>query len=169
MKIALPALLALALLAGCATTSPTATTTTFILVRHAEKVPDGTQDPELTAAGQARAAGLATRLAGVPLAAVYSTAFRRTQQTAAPTARAHGLAVTTYDAKQPATELATRLRSGHHGQTVLVVGHSNTVPNIAAALCSCAVNEMSEAEYDRLTTVRIAADGSATLEESRQD
>ncbi|UNK50467.1 histidine phosphatase family protein [Lysobacter sp. S4-A87] len=166
MKFALPVLLALALLAGCASTPPPATT--FILVRHAEKVPDGSKDPELTPAGLARADALAVRLADVPLDAVYSTDFRRTRQTAAPTARGHGLQVISYDAKEPAADFSSRLKREHSGQTVLVVGHSNTVPGIAAALCSCTVAEMSEAEYDRLTTVRVGADGKATLEEGRQ-
>ncbi|HEY5849178.1 MAG TPA: histidine phosphatase family protein [Lysobacter sp.] len=166
MKLALPVLLTIALLGGCTTTPPPATT--FILVRHAEKVPDGSKDPELTAAGLARADALAVRLADVPLVAVYSTGYRRTQQTAAPTARGHGLTVTTYDAKASAADVSSRLRREHAGQSVLVVGHSNTIPGIAAALCSCAVAEMSEAEYDRLTTVHIDADGKATLEEGRQ-
>ncbi len=171
MKPALPVLLFLALLAGCAgAPSPTTatTTTTFVLVRHAEKVADGSKDPALTPAGLARADALAARLADVPLAAVYSTAYRRTQQTAAPTAREHALAVTTYDVKESAAELTSRLRREHAGSTVLVVGHSNTIPGIAAALCSCTVAGMSETEYDRLTTVRISADGKATLEEGRQ-
>ncbi|HEY5804187.1 MAG TPA: phosphoglycerate mutase family protein [Lysobacter sp.] len=166
MKLALPVLLAIALLGACATAPPPVTT--FILVRHAEKVPDGSKDPELTAAGLARADALAVRLADMPLAAVYSTAYRRTQQTAAPTARGHSLAVTTYDAKATAQELSSRLQREHPGRSVLVVGHSNTIPGIAAALCSCAVAEMSEAEYDRLTTVRIDAGGKATLEQGRQ-
>lgn len=166
MKLTLPVLLALALLAGCVT--PPAPATTIILVRHAEKVPDGSKDPELTPAGVARADALAVRLADAPLDAVYSTAFRRTQQTAAPTARGHHLAVVTYDAKESAADLSARLKREHAGQNVLVVGHSNTIPGIASALCSCAVAEMSEAEYDRLTTVRIDAHGQATLEESRQ-
>ncbi len=167
MKFTLPVLLAFALLAGCVVTRPPPATT-FILVRHAEKVPDGSKDPELTPAGLARAAALAARLADVPLDAVYSSGFRRTQQTAAPTARGHHLTVTTYDAKEPAAGFSARLKREHSGQSVLVVGHSNTIPGIAAALCNCTVAEMSEAEYDRLTTVRIAADGKATLEEARQ-
>ena len=166
---ALAVLLALAFLGGCAGAPPPATKTpTFILVRHAEKVADGSKDPELTPAGLTRADALAARLADVPLAAVYSTAYRRTQQTAAPTARGHALAVTAYDAKEPAAQLSSRLQREHAGDTVLVVGHSNTIPGIAAALCNCVVAEMSETEYDRLTTVRIGADGKATLEEGRQ-
>lgn len=166
MKLTLPFLLALALLAGCVTRPPPATT--FILVRHAEKVPDGSKDPELTPAGLARADALAVRLADAPLDAVYSTGFRRTQQTAAPTARGHHLTVITHDAKESAADFSARLKREHSGQSVLVVGHSNTIPGIASALCSCAVAEMSETEYDRLTKVSITADGKATLEEEKQ-
>ncbi len=157
------------LAAACATTpAPTPSTTTVILVRHAEKVADGSKDPPLTAQGQARAQALATRLHGTPLKAVYSTSYARTRQTAAPAASDHALSVIEYDAKTAAPELAQRLRVEAAGATVLVVGHSNTVPDIAAALCHCEVPAMSEAEYDRLMTVRIATDGSATLEMGRQ-
>lgn len=163
------ALLAL-LLGACAVTphTPAAATTTVILVRHAEKAADGTQDPPLTAAGLERAQALKSRLHDVPLKAVYSTPYARTRQTAAATAQDHGLAVIEYDAKTPAAQFAQRLRDEAKGATVLVVGHSNTVPGIAAALCQCDVPEMSEAEYDRLTTVRIGADGRATLEQAKQ-
>ncbi len=141
---------------------------TFVLVRHAEKAADGSNDPPLTDAGRTRATALAQRLSAVPVIAVYTTPYQRTRQTATPTAQEHGLPLITYDAKQPAIDFATQLRARHAGQSVLIVGHSNTVPGIAAALCRCQVREMSEAEYDRLTTVRIAADGTATLEESTQ-
>ncbi|MFC3551171.1 SixA phosphatase family protein [Lysobacter cavernae] len=168
MKPALPVLLALALLGGCATATPPAPASTFILVRHAEKVGDGSDDPALTEAGRVRADALARRFADAPLSSVYSTGYRRTQQTAAPTALAHELTVVTYAAKQPASEFAGLLRREHAGQQVLVVGHSNTIPDIAAALCACRVAAMPETEYDRLITVRIDATGQATLEESRQ-
>ena len=74
----------------------------------------------------------------------------------------------TYDAKESAADFSARLKREHSGQSVLVVGHSNTIPGIASALCSCAVAEMSETEYDRLTKVSITADGKATLEEEKQ-
>ncbi|MDI9239303.1 phosphoglycerate mutase family protein [Lysobacter sp. LF1] len=168
MKFA-PVLLALALLAGCASMPKDEARTTFILVRHAEKVADGSKDPPLTADGEQRAQALSRRLASTPLSAVYATGFQRTQQTAAPTAHAHKLDVITYDAKLPAPQLAAQLRRDHARGTVLVVGHSNTIPDIATALCGCPAAPMSEAEYDRLTTVRIDAEGHATLDEGRQD
>lgn len=173
------ALLLPVLLLSCASSpAPTAATVgshadapgamTFILVRHAEKAADGSDDPPLTEAGRTRAQALAARLSTAPITAVYTTPFQRTRQTATPTAQEHGLPLVTYDAKQPAGDFGVQLQSRHAGQTVLVVGHSNTVPGIAAALCRCQVAPMSEAEYDRLITVRIAPDGTATLQEARQ-
>ena len=144
------------------------TSMTFVIVRHAEKVPDGSKDPPLTQASHARAQALAQHLSPLPVIAVYTTPFQRTRQTATPTAQEHGLPLIEYDAKLPAAEFAAQLKQRHAGQTVLVVGHSNTVPDIAAALCSCAVAPMSEAEYDRLMTVRVDASGRAVLEVGKQ-
>jgi len=117
----------------------------------------------LTNAGNARAEGLAASLADEPLHAVYATAFQRTQQTAAPTARNHALQIITYDAKQLAAQFVAQIKRTHRTGTVLVVGHSNTVPDIAAALCECDVPPMEDTEYDRRMTIRIAADGAAQL------
>lgn len=138
---------------------------TFVVVRHAEKTSEP-DDPPLTAAGLARAQALAGWLDGRPLAAVYATGYRRTQQTAAPAAARKGLTITTYDAKQPAAQFADALRSRHVDGTVLVVGHSNTAPDIAAALCRCVVAPMPETEYGRRMVVTVSADGSATLDVS---
>ncbi len=137
--------------------------TTFIVVRHAEKVLDDSKDPPLTPAGLARAEALAASLADAPLQAVYATALRRTQQTATPTARAHQLQIVTYDAKEPATQFAAQLKQRHATGTVLVVGHSNTVPDIAAALCACDAAPMDDTEYDRRMTIHIATNGAARL------
>ena len=153
------------LMTACAT-QPPATGPSFVVVRHAEKMTGDPRDPVLTDAGHARAVALAASLADVPLIAIYATAYRRTQQTAAPSARTHGLTVLTYDARQPAADFVARLKRTHHHGTVLVVGHSNTVPDIAAALCVCVVAPMNEAEYDRRLTIRVDADGVATLTQS---
>jgi len=170
MRPALAALLAAALLASCAAPGHTqrdANGVAFVIVRHAEKM-DAPGDPALTDAGHARADALARSLEGQPLVAVYATAYRRTQQTAAPAAARHGLDVTTYDAKQPAGEFADTLRARHRSGAVLVVGHSNTAPDIAAALCGCAVAPMPETEYGRRMVVTFGTDGSATLDVSGQ-
>lgn len=157
------AAMSLALLAACASWPGADDSSNFVVVRHAEKVPDGSDDPPLTTAGQARAQAIADWLADSDVVAVYSSDTRRTRQTAAPTAQAHGLQVTIYDGKQPPAALAARLRQAHPAGTVLVVGHSNTAPGIAAALCGCDVEPMDEDEYGRRMTVHVGGDGDITL------
>lgn len=159
----LPILLSI-LLGACATrdAAPPAALT-VVIVRHAEKAIDDTRDPPLTAAGIARAEALAAALASAPVVAVYATGYQRTRQTAAPTARVHGLPVTSYDAKAPAADFAAQLRRRHRHGHVLVVAHSNTAPDIAAALCGCQVAPMDESEYGRRMTVHIAPEGAVTL------
>lgn len=156
-----PLLATLLLLIGCASV-PQPPDATFVVVRHAEKTNDP-QDPALSAAGQARADALAVLLRDTPLTAIYATGFRRTQQTAAPVARMHDIDPQTYDARMPAPELVSQLRRTHTSGVVLVVGHSNTVPGIVAALCACAVAAIDEGTYGDRYDVRIAHDGRATL------
>ena len=160
------------LLGGCASapaadagTDAAMATTTFFVVRHAEKAGGGS-DPSLSPAGQARAQMLA-RHVGQPLRAAYATAYRRTQETALPAAQAQGVAVTTYDANMPAPDFAAQLRRDHVGDQVLVVGHSNTAPQIAAALCGCEVAPMADSEFNRLMKITVERDGRATLREER--
>lgn len=130
------------------------------LVRHAEKVEDGSKDPPLTAAGRARAARLARMLGDAGLTGVYSTDYRRTRETAAPAAASAGLEVRIYDPSKPEA-LAARLRA--RAGRYLVVGHSNTVPGLVRALGGDPGPAMSEAEYDRLYVVLIGPAGVTTL------
>lgn len=120
---------------------------TIYLVRHAEKT-DAADDPELTPAGRDRAETLAGLLENEPIEAIWSTDTRRTQATAAPLARRLGLEVRSYDAADLAAFAAT-LQSA--GETALVVGHSNTTPQLSAELGGEAGTPIEEAgEYDRL-------------------
>lgn len=144
----------LMLLAGCSHFGSAAAPATFVIVRHAEKASDDPRDPSLAAQGQTRAQRLAESLRGEPLVAAYATAYRRTQQTAQPSAREHSIAVTTYDAAQAVGEFAEQLRRTHTSGTVLVVGHSNTASAIAAALCGCEVAPMGDNDYGRRMTIR---------------
>lgn len=165
----IPRLAAIALcvsLAACASAQP-APGASYVVVRHAEKASDDPRDPNLTDAGRARAQRLATWLKNEPLRAVYATAYRRTQQTGEPAARAHGLSTTTYDAKQPAEEFAAQVRRDHPQGTTLIVGHSNTAPLIAAALCGCTVEPMPETEFDRRMRIDFDANGRAQLTQTR--
>ncbi|MFT4197439.1 MAG: phosphoglycerate mutase family protein [Pseudoxanthomonas sp.] len=139
----------------------------FVLVRHAEQAATDPDDPPLTAAGQARAQALADALAGEPLRAIFVTEFQRTQQTAAPTAQAHRLREQRYFSRAPAAEQARQWRSAAHAGTVLVVGHEDSLPELAAALCACAVAPMDAGEYDRLMRIHLGAGAAATLAVSR--
>src|SRR5690606_9817121 len=143
-------------------------TTRFVILRHAEKLADAGDDPGLSEAGMARAAAIATMLAGEHVTGVYATGYARTQQTATPTALAHGIPLSTHDAGEAYEATAGRLKAAHDTGTVLVVGHSNTVPGIAAALCGCEVPSMEETEYDRKMVVTIDAQGQATLAIGKQ-
>lgn len=134
-------------------------TTTVIFVRHAEKEVVEGNDPGLSAAGKARAAELARQLveadviAGVD--AIYSTPFRRTEETAQPTADALDLPVTSYDAANTETIMDDIVKA-HKGEIILVVGHSNTVPALIANMgASKKVPAINEAEYDNLYIVTI--------------
>lgn len=123
--------------------------TTVYLARHAEKAADpGDGDPELTEVGQVRAQALAATLTDVPLTAAYATELKRTQQTLAPTAAAHGLAPTVLPAKDVAG-LVAALKATPAGQRVLVVGHSNTLPEIMAGL-GAGTPEIQHGDYDDL-------------------
>ena len=126
--------------------------TTIVVVRHAEKVDDGT-DPPLSTAGVARAEALARALRDLPVAAVYTSPFRRTAATVAPLCAARGLGPTTVTAAD-ARGLAARLRE-HAGQTVVVCGHSNTVPDILRALGIAEAPAIADHEYDRLFVVTL--------------
>lgn len=106
--------------------------TTFILVRHAEKVMDGTKDPELKPEGVDRAKRLADMLSKTPVDAIYSTNFKRTKNTVSPLAIAKDLLVQNYEALE-VTEIESMLKK-HAGGTILISGHSNTIPWMANLL-----------------------------------
>jgi len=108
------------------------TVTTFILVRHAEKSAEGGSDPELKPEGTKRAESLAALLSKTNIDAVYSTNYKRTRNTVTPLATAKGLTVNTYTSMKAADLEA--LLTKHAGGTVVLAGHSNTVPEIANAL-----------------------------------
>jgi phosphohistidine phosphatase SixA len=158
-------LLALALPAAPPATPPDAIV--VVVVRHAEKATDDPRDPTLSEAGVARARALARRLHGTGLDAAYATQYRRTRLTAAPAAAAAGIQVQVRAADANAAsygaDLARELRALPAGSTALVVGHSNTVPGIVAAISGQPAEQMLETEYDRYTVIVIHADGSARV------
>ena len=99
----------------------------IFFVRHAEKSKDDPRDPNLNDEGIARAEQLKYHLAEAGITKIYSTEYKRTQQTVAPLAEALGIQTEIY-----ATDLASivkDLKSATEGN-ILVVGHSNTTPKL---------------------------------------
>jgi broad specificity phosphatase PhoE len=134
------------------------TSQTVFVVRHAERA-SRDRDSDLSAAGVARAHALDTALADARLTHVIVTEFRRTANTAAPAAQRHGLAPIVVanqpDATAHAAAVAAAVRSAGPDAVVLVVGHSNTVPKIIAALGGPARPDLCDQQYASVTVVRL--------------
>ena len=136
--------------------------TTVILVRHAEKAAP-TGDPGLTAAGEARAQALADAVRDFRLDGVVVTQYRRTQATAAPAAAARGLApvlvATGLSVPAHADSVAAAVRRFPPHSAVLVVGHSNTLGPIIAALGGPATSDLCDAEYATMFVLTMSESG----------
>jgi phosphohistidine phosphatase SixA len=148
-------LVVFALVVACSATA--AAQGTVFLVRHAERE-DATQgsapamkaDPSLSAAGRARAASLADMLEDAAITAIFVTEFKRTQETAAPLAKALGIVPVTVGSEDAATLVA---RLSKITGNVLVVGHSNTVPDLIKALGVTSAVTIGDNDYDNLFVV----------------
>jgi len=117
------------------------------LVRHAEKTKDK-KDPALTKAGSQRAKDLVAALKDVPLTKIYSSDYKRTRNTAAPISAITGLDVVIYNPRDLRGFSKNLLMETGH---ILVVGHSNTTPQLSELLGGEAGTPIIEAtEYDRL-------------------
>jgi broad specificity phosphatase PhoE len=102
--------------------------TTLILVRHAEKIDDGTRNPHLSKEGKARAVRLADILLKEHnVSAIYSTPYNRTKETASPIADSLDLEIKEYGLTDPKALVQTIIDT-NKGTDVLIVGHSNTTP-----------------------------------------
>jgi broad specificity phosphatase PhoE len=135
------------------------TTSVIFLVRHAEKTTPA-EDPGLTEEGRQRAGKLSAMLAEAGIKQIHSTDFNRTRETAGPLAKRLGLDILLYDPSLP-EELAEKLKTS--GGRHLVVGHSNTVPDLVEHLGGEGGTAIDEPEeHDRLYIVTLVADGTAS-------
>ncbi|MES2275367.1 MAG: phosphoglycerate mutase family protein [Bacteroidota bacterium] len=137
--------------------------TTIYIVRHAEKAATPADDPELTPVGQKRAKDLAKALKHEKIAGIYVTNYKRTNQTAKPTADKFTLVPESYN---PADlkAFAAKLYQYYKGHTVLIVGHSNTViPTIVALGGERPFSTLTDDDYDMLFKLTLK-DGKAELE-----
>jgi phosphohistidine phosphatase SixA len=131
---------------------------TVFLVRHAEKT-SGSADPGLSPAGLKRADCLANTLKDAGIKNIYVSEAKRTQQTADPIAKRIKVKPTMMKAEDSANLVRNLLYAGN-GNT-LVIGHSDTLPIIAARMKVGTVAPIGENEYDRLIVIT-TVEGSAT-------
>lgn len=122
------------------------------VVRHAEKAHPKEDASLLSRRGKKRAQVLRSVLSGVPLTAVYATEYERTQQTGGPTAAGKGLKVTVTDSEKTA-ELAATLKALPAETDVLVVGHTDTIPDLMKGLGVAEPVSVPDAEFDNLWLV----------------
>lgn len=129
------------------------TETVCILLRHAEKENFGT-DPDLSGAGKLRAEELKRLLGNVHIDNIYTTAYNRTRQTASPLAVSKGIVIKEY---APAATLAAtqlfinNIFAQNQGKVVVIVGHSNTIPDMVKVLSNSTLNiTIEETEFDNI-------------------
>jgi 2,3-bisphosphoglycerate-dependent phosphoglycerate mutase len=136
--------------------------TTIFLIRHAEKEGSVWADPALTPVGVARANELAYMLKHVELDAIFSTPFKRTRRTVLPTAREKGLEVKIY--KTGDEEFLKKIIKEYPGGTVLIVGHSNTIPGMANQLAGRSeFSDLDDATYDNLFIACVPNEGKPVI------
>ncbi len=148
--------------------------TTVYLVRHAEKAAVPGADPPLSEAGTKRAEELVRTLSKADIKTILTSQFLRTKHTAEPLAKQLGIAATVVPVKMAGRELspdylkemAERATSG--GGNALIVGHSNTVPELIKALGGDVAPAIDESVYDDLFVVTVYAKGKAKVVHLKQ-
>ncbi len=137
--------------------------TTFVLVRHAEKV-DDSADPDLSPEGYQRAERLAKMLQNISFDAVYSSDRIRTRETVRKIADQNSVDILLYEPHETEEEVE-RLLNSNPGKTVLVSGHSNTTPFFANELLGREHFEekFDESDYGNLLIITIDGNGESKL------
>lgn len=133
--------------------------TTFILIRHAEKdMTQSTNDPDLSAEGKKRAERLAALLNEGEVNAIYSTPYKRTRQTVELLAKAKGLSINDYQVNKE--EEIDRMIASHAGGTIVVSGHSNTIPWFANKLLGYdKYRPWEDGDYDNVLLITVTERG----------
>jgi len=141
--------------------------TLVVVIRHAEKQLDAGENPALTAAGVARAERLAQQF-GSPgtsfgFERIYVSQYLRSRQTAEPLATVSGVPMTAVSA-EAVDALTTRIRRDDAGRRVLVVAHSDTIPDIVHSLApTTTVPVMPATEYGTAYVIALPRSGRATV------
>ena len=136
--------------------------TTFVLVRHAEKASDGTRDPALTAEGEERSGRLNELFKNADITAIYSSPYKRTRATVAPLAASTSLEVKEYDPRGVA--FISDIMKNHTGGTIVVSGHSNTIPFVANELLgNDRFAQLEDSDYGKIFIITVSEVGNGVL------
>lgn len=146
---------------------------TVYLVRHAERADEPRQDPPLTEKGTARAQELARILGNANIKAIITSQFSRTKLTAEPLAKQANVVVTSITlslspsnprmiSEQSTAEVTNKILE-RGGESVLVVGHSNSIPDVIKKLGGDVSPAIDEKRFDDLFVVTVYAKGKAKV------
>lgn len=133
---------------------------TIYLIRHGEKVQDGSRDPALTELGKARAETYAAYFASKGIQAIYSSDLIRTRDTVAPLAALTGLKIELYNPGDLPAIAATAIE---RDVTVVISGHSNTTAVLANVLTGGSLPDLEDHHYDRVYIVILKDDGTSSV------
>lgn len=137
-----------------------------VVVRHAEKAAEPARDPGLAAEGMARAAALDSMLADAKVTAILVTPYRRNQETAAVVAARHGVTPTVVPIAGGIAGYAEAVAAEARrvGGTILVVGHSNTLDDVVAALGGNGTfGDLCDNQYQSVWTVVVGPEDTRTI------
>ncbi|HEY1097759.1 MAG TPA: histidine phosphatase family protein [Myxococcota bacterium] len=121
----------------------------LFIVRHAEKASSTDPDTALSMQGEDRASALARLLRNAHVTDVFTTEFKRTQQTVEPLTLQRGLEAKTIAAKDTAV-LVTALKALKPDAVAVVAGHSDTIPEILKGLGIKDKITIREDQYNRI-------------------
>ena len=130
-------------------------TSVYYFIRHAEKDrSDPTnKNPSLTIQGLERANKWAVFFKDKNIAAVYSTNYIRTQQTALPIAKEQNIEIINYTTKELISE---KFIANNKGKNIVIVGHSNTTPELVNILLGeKKYEDISDSENNNLFVVTL--------------
>ena len=138
--------------------------TTIILIRHGERDEPNPADPDphLNELGRARAQTLIHVVGKSGIKAIYTSHFLRTKETAQPLAERLSLLGIQIDA---VSDIRNDILSKHTGKTVLVIGHTDSVPQLINQLGAGRGVNIQNGEFDRLFVVTVFSSGRASLTE----
>lgn len=146
---------------------------TVYLVRHAERADEPRQDPPLTEKGVLRSQELARVLGNANVKMIITSQFLRTKATAEPIAKKLNVTATSISlslnsanprqiAEQSTAEVTNKILE-NGGGSVLVVGHSNSIPDVIKMLGGDVTPVIDEKKFDDLFVVTVYAKGKAKV------